>query len=126
MSDINLTHQIRLFKNCFKLLTFYYIRGFFMSFYLIFFPLIILIIQKLIFENSDRDPSKLSSIFLGTLISQIIIIGFYIIPNTIIDFRNSIIIKHFGSMNMKPKTFFLSVICFGFILSILTVLVTII
>ncbi|WP_215826469.1 ATP-binding cassette domain-containing protein [Spiroplasma endosymbiont of 'Nebria riversi'] len=92
--------------------------------------LMILIIDFIVFSselpNVDDEflLSKIKNMIVAALMIQVMITGFQIISGTIVEFRNSIIVKHFGSINIKPKTFFLTVILFGCILSLFTILIT--
>lgn len=120
------------FKSFFKLLIKYYSRNYLIMTYLIFFPLGILSFEYFLTTNtivseleSEILITYIKRMIINTMMIQVMLIGLQIIANTIIEFRNSIIFKHFGTMQVNPLTFLVTIILFGFILSFITVLMII-
>ncbi|QHX36521.1 ABC transporter ATP-binding protein/permease [Spiroplasma sp. BIUS-1] len=100
-----------------KLLLKYYYKGFAVPFFLFFFPLILLFLEGFVFKNmqdASGKPGGLLHNLIGSLaIMQIIAVGIFIIPQTILEFKNSVLMKRIGATNIKPIFFVLTVVVMG-------------
>ncbi len=105
-----------------KLLMKYYAKGFAVPFFLFFFPLILLFLEGFVFKtmempgSGDQPKYALLHNLIGSLaIMQIISVGVFIIPQTILEFKNSVLMKRIGATNIKPIFFILTVVAMGIV-----------
>ncbi|AGR41979.1 ABC transporter ATP-binding protein/permease [Spiroplasma diminutum] len=96
-----------------KLLLKYYYKGFAVPFFLFFFPLILLFLEGFAFKSMDKEGIFLHNIVGSLAIMQIISVGIFIIPQTILEFKNSVLMKRIGATNIKPFFFILTVVIMG-------------
>jgi len=105
-----------------QLLIKYYLRGFFVPFFLIVYPILILFLEG--FAIKALGIASLKQLIGGIAIMQVISIGIFIIPQTIIEFKNSVLMKRIGSTNIHPLSFVLATIIMGIIFAIIAFLWT--
>ena len=99
----------------------YYCKGFFVPFFLLAYPILILFLQG--FAFSDRLDS-LHSLVGSISMVQAMSVGIFIIPQTVLEFKNSVLMKRIGATNIKPVFFVVSVIFIGFIFIVVAFLWT--
>lgn len=116
-------------KATFKLINSYYFKGFFGPFFVAVFPIIILFLMGNItysnviasFTNNNYDLSDpqtvdakqivkiatetVNQVIAGVLFSSILSSGFFGLPNVILEFKKSTLIKRIGSTNIKKSHF---------------------
>lgn len=103
----------------------YYLKGFFVPFFLVAWPIIILFLQGFAFKNVQPDPRESVHLLIGSIsMVQAMSVGIFIIPQTILEFKNSVLLKRIGATNIKPLFFVISVIIVGFIFILLAFLWT--
>lgn len=90
----------------------YYYKGFFVPFFLLAYPILILFLQGFAFST---EASKLHSLVGSVSMVQAMSVGIFIIPQTILEFKNSVLMKRIGATNIRPVFFVISVITIGFI-----------
>ncbi|AUB31401.1 ABC transporter ATP-binding protein/permease [Spiroplasma floricola] len=101
-----------------KLLLKYYYKGFAVPFFLFFFPLILLFLEGFVFKMMPVVEGQAKWTLLHNLIGslalmQIISVGIFIVPQTILEFKNSVLMKRIGATNIKPIFFILTVVLMG-------------
>lgn len=91
--------QIPLLNLMFK----YYLKGFFVPFFLIVYPILILGIQGESIRHTGADVAgtitAVKQMIAGIAIVNIISVGIFIIPQTIIEFKLSVLLKRIGATN---------------------------
>lgn len=101
----------------------YYYKGFFVPFFLLAYPILILFLQGFAFSDMDLDPVTgilpLHSLVGSVSMVQAMSVGIFIIPQTILEFKNSVLMKRIGATNIRPVFFVTSVIFIGFLFIIL-------
>lgn len=107
-----------------NLLLKYYFKGFAVPFFVLAFPIILLFLEGFAFKGVKFNPNTNDYDLLHTLVGslavlQIISVGIFIIPQTIIEFKNSVLLKRIGATTIKPVSFVLSVVIMGFIFMII-------
>lgn len=106
----------------------YYIKGFFVPFFLIIYPILILGIQGESIRYTGADVagtiSAVKQMIAGIAIVNIISVGIFIIPQTIIEFKTSVLLKRIGATNIHPLFFVSAVIIIGVFASIISFLWT--
>lgn len=106
----------------------YYLKGLFVPFFLIIYPVLILGIQGFSIENAGSDfITKLALVrqmIAGIAIVNIISVGIFVIPQTIIEFKTSVLLKRIGATNIHPLFFVSAVILMGLIMSVISFLWT--
>ncbi|QBQ07481.1 ABC transporter ATP-binding protein [Spiroplasma gladiatoris] len=110
-----------------NLLIKYYFKSIVQPFFLFGFPIIMLFIEGFVFKGKmlsnnlgDTEYSLLHNIIGSISITQIIATGIFVIPQTIIEFKNSVLLKRIGATNIKPLFFVLTVITIGTIFMVIT------
>ncbi|AOG60783.1 ABC transporter ATP-binding protein [Spiroplasma helicoides] len=105
----------------------YYIKGFVQPFFLLGFPIIMLFIEGFAFKgkmfgdgSSSTEYSLLHNLVGSIAITQIIATGIFVIPQTILEFKNSVLLKRIGATNIKPIFFVLTVVTMGVLFMLLT------
>lgn len=97
----------------------YYYKGFFVPFFLIAYPILILFLQGFAFSEMGPDPVTgvlpIHSLVGSISMVQAMSVGIFIIPQTILEFKNSVLMKRIGATNIRPVFFVISVIIIGFI-----------
>lgn len=94
----------------------YYYKGFFVPFFLVVWPILILFLQGFAFKNIEGDAKTSVHLIIGSIaMVQAMSVGIFIIPQTILEFKNSVLLKRIGATNIKPVFFVSSVILVGFI-----------
>ncbi|WP_338985466.1 ABC transporter ATP-binding protein/permease [Spiroplasma endosymbiont of Diplazon laetatorius] len=100
-----------------KLLLKYYYKGFAVPFFLFFFPLILLFLEGFVFKTMPDENGVVGGLLhnlIGSLaMMQIISVGIFIIPQTILEFKNSVLMKRIGATNIRPIFFILTVVAMG-------------
>lgn len=115
----------------FKLINSYYFKSFFGPFFVVVFPIIILFLMGNItysnviasFENKNYDlnhqetvaakqivkiaTETVNQVIAGVLFSSVLSSGFFGLPNVILEFKKSTLIKRIGSTNIKKSHFLL-------------------
>ncbi|WP_338959260.1 ABC transporter ATP-binding protein/permease [Spiroplasma endosymbiont of Tiphia femorata] len=116
--------QIPLLNLMFK----YYLKGFFVPFFLIVYPILILGIQGESIRHTGADVAStitaVKQMIAGIAIVNIISVGIFIIPQTIIEFKLSVLLKRIGATNIHPLFFVTAVIIIGVFASIISFLWT--
>ncbi len=111
-----------------KLMLKYYIKGFFVPFFLVIYPILILGIQGESIRHTGTDIagtiSAVKQMIAGIAIVNIISVGIFIIPQTIIEFKTSVLLKRIGATNIHPLFFVTAVIIIGVFASIISFLWT--
>lgn len=103
----------------------YYIKGFFVPFFLVVWPILLLFLQGFAYKNSPDDPGKIIHNLIGSIsMTQAMSVGIFIIPQTILEFKNSVLLKRIGATNIKPVFFVGAVITVGFLFILLAYLWT--
>lgn len=99
----------------------YYYKGFFVPFFLIAYPIIILFLQGFAFSNMPIQDGVLPihSLIGSISMVQAMSVGIFIIPQTILEFKNSVLMKRIGATNIKPIFFVASVVTIAFIFIII-------
>lgn len=101
----------------------YYYKGFFVPFFLLAYPILILFLQGFAFSDMKPDPVTgilpLHSLVGSVSMVQAMSVGIFIIPQTILEFKNSVLMKRIGATNIRPVFFVTSVIFIGFLFIIL-------
>lgn len=104
----------------------YYYKGFFVPFFLLAYPILILFLQG--FAFSDQPPVNgilpIHSLVGSISMVQAMSVGIFIIPQTILEFKNSVLMKRIGATNIRPVFFVTSVIFIGFVFIVLSFLWT--
>lgn len=100
-------------RSLWKLIIKYYGRGIFVPSFLILYP--ILNISLLGYAYGQVNLESLKAIIQGITVVQIISIGIFIMPETIVDFKNSVILKRIGATHIKSIIFILSLAILGFL-----------
>ena len=96
----------------------YYYKGFFVPFFLIAYPIIILFLQGFAFSNMPIGADGVLPIhsLIGSIsMVQAMSVGIFIIPQTILEFKNSVLMKRIGATNIKPIFFVASVVTIAFL-----------
>lgn len=97
----------------------YYYKGFFVPFFLLAYPILILFLQGFAFSDMGPDPKTgilpIHSLVGSISMVQAMSVGIFIIPQTILEFKNSVLMKRIGATNIRPVFFVISVITIGFI-----------
>ncbi|QHX35699.1 ABC transporter ATP-binding protein [Spiroplasma sp. TIUS-1] len=101
-----------------KLLFKYYLKGGAVPFFVFIFPIILLFLQGFAFQNIGGEGT-IHGIIGALAAMQIIACGIFIIPQTILDFKNSVLMKRIGATNIKPFVFVLTVNLTGILIMIL-------
>ncbi|AKX33834.1 ABC transporter ATP-binding protein [Spiroplasma litorale] len=103
----------------------YYYKGFATPFFLFAFPIILLFLEGFAFKGQTlgggpemKEYTLLHNLIGSIAIMQIISAGIFIIPQTILDFKNSVLMKRIGATNIKPLFFILSVVTMGILFMI--------
>lgn len=111
-----------------KLMFKYYLKGFFVPFFLVIYPILILGIQGFSIENVSNDHGEklalVQQMVAGVAIVNIISVGMFVIPQTIIEFKTSVLLKRIGATDIHPFFFVSAVIIMGLIMSIISFLLT--
>lgn len=106
----------------------YYYKGFFVPFFLLAYPILILFLQGFAFSEQPPDPNTgilpIHSLVGSISMVQAMSVGIFIIPQTILEFKNSVLMKRIGATNIKPVFFVTSVIFIGFVFIVLAFLWT--
>ncbi|WP_338983969.1 ABC transporter ATP-binding protein/permease [Spiroplasma endosymbiont of Othius punctulatus] len=97
-----------------KLLLKYYLKGGAVPFFVFMFPVILLFLQGFAFQQFGSGT--VHGIIGALAAMQIIACGIFIIPQTILDFKNSVLMKRIGATNIKPFVFVLTVNVTGIII----------
>lgn len=107
-------------KPLIKLLLKYYYKGFFTPFFIVIYPIIILFIQGFAYKTiiGPNGQPMIDSLVPGIAVVQLITVGLFTIPVTIIEFKNSVVLKRIGATNIKPAYFVATVILIGFVISV--------
>ncbi|WP_338985907.1 ABC transporter ATP-binding protein/permease [Spiroplasma endosymbiont of Thecophora atra] len=101
----------------------YYYRGFFVPFFLVLFPILMLFLEGFAFKQMEGDTVKSLHTLVGSIsMLQPMAVGIFIIPQTIVEFKNSVLMKRIGATNIKPIFFVFSVMIIGFFFMIATFL----
>ncbi len=96
-----------------KVILKYYGRGVFVPMFLILYPIFSMLLLGHAYKSVNIDALK--SIIQGITVVQIISIGIFVMPETIIDFKNSVILKRIGATRIKSSVFILSLAILGFL-----------
>lgn len=96
-----------------KIILKYYGRGIFVPMFLILYPILNLLLLGYAYNDVSLDALK--TIIQGITVVQIISIGIFVMPETIIDFKNSVILKRIGATHIKSSVFILSLAVLGFL-----------
>ncbi|MDQ7983257.1 MAG: ABC transporter ATP-binding protein/permease [Spiroplasma sp.] len=105
----------------------YYYKGFFVPFFLLAYPILILFLQGFAFSSmpvGEDGILPLHSLVGSISMVQAMSVGIFIIPQTILEFKNSVLMKRIGATNIKPVFFVISVIIIGFIFIVVAFLWT--
>lgn len=106
----------------------YYYKGFFVPFFLLAYPILILFLQGFAFSDMDPDPITgilpIHSLVGSISMVQAMSVGIFIIPQTILEFKNSVLMKRIGATNIRPVFFVTSVIFIGFVFIVVAFLWT--
>ncbi|WP_375317824.1 ATP-binding cassette domain-containing protein [Spiroplasma endosymbiont of Virgichneumon dumeticola] len=105
-----------------ELIAKYFIRGFFVPFFIFIYPILTLFLQDFAFEGIGQEA--LQKLVVGISVMQIICIGIFFVPQTIIEFKISVLMKRIGATNIHPSLFVGVIIILGVIFSILAFLWT--
>ncbi|AHI53326.1 ABC transporter ATP-binding protein/permease [Spiroplasma culicicola] len=96
-----------------KLLFKYYLKGGAVPFFVFMFPILLLFLEGFAFKGGMGNPEMGESLvhsIIGSLSAmQIIAVGVFIIPQTILEFKNSVLMKRIGATNIKPTFFVITV-----------------
>ncbi|ASP28566.1 ABC transporter ATP-binding protein [Spiroplasma corruscae] len=108
----------------------YYYKGFATPFFMFVFPIILLFLEGFAFKGQIIEPGSKDYTLLHSLVGslsamQIVSTGIFIIPQTILDFKNSVLMKRIGATNIKPFFFILSVVSMGVLFMLIGFLWTI-
>ncbi len=95
----------------------YYFKGFFVPFFLVVWPILLLFLQGSAFKNSPDNfgPDYIHSLVGSLSMTQAMSVGIFIVPQTILEFKNSVLLKRIGATNIKPFFFVTAVIAVGFL-----------
>lgn len=94
----------------------YYYKGFFVPFFLVAYPILILFLQGFAFSTLQTSSNNYLHTLVGSIcMVQAMSVGIFIIPQTILEFKNSVLMKRIGATNIKPVFFVSSVIFIAFI-----------
>ncbi|KAF0851452.1 ABC transporter ATP-binding protein/permease [Spiroplasma poulsonii] len=103
----------------------YYYKGFFVPFFLIVYPILLLFLKGFAFKQLNDNPAQNIHTLVGSIaMVQAMSVGIFIIPQTILEFKNSVLMKRIGATNIKPVFFVLSVMFVGLIFIITSFLWT--
>jgi len=94
----------------------YFLRGFFVPFYIFIYPILTLFLQGFAFET--QGLALLQQLVVGISVMQIISIGIFFVPQTIIEFKSSVLMKRIGATSIKPRLFVGVIIIMGVIFSV--------
>lgn len=98
-----------------KLIIKYYIKGGAVPFFVFVFPILLLFLEGFAFKGMENGRSLLHSLVGSMAIMQVIATGVFIIPQTILEFKNSVLMKRIGATNIKPLFFVLSINVMGIV-----------
>ncbi|WP_338988320.1 hypothetical protein [Spiroplasma endosymbiont of Dasysyrphus albostriatus] len=74
-----------------------------------------LFLEGFAFKQMEGDTVKSLHTLVGSIsMLQPMAVGIFIIPQTIVEFKNSVLMKRIGATNIKPIFFVLSVMIIGF------------
>ncbi|WP_338971441.1 ABC transporter ATP-binding protein/permease [Spiroplasma endosymbiont of Panorpa germanica] len=113
-----------------KLILKYYYKGIAVPFFLLAFPIILMFLEGFAFKEiyGGLNPQATAKIIKQLTVSVgtvcIIIVGISVLPQTLIEFRNSGLMKRIGSTNTRAINFIISTIGICVIFMILTFLWT--
>lgn len=96
----------------------YYGRGIFVPLFLIFYPILNLLLLGYAYDSVNLEALK--EIIQGITVVQIISIGIFVMPETIIDFKNSVILKRIGATHIKSSVFIISLAILGILFGFFT------
>ena len=102
----------------------YFLRGFFVPFYIFIYPILTLFLQGFAFET--QGLALLQQLVVGISVMQIISIGIFFVPQTIIEFKSSVLMKRIGATSIKPRLFVGVIIIMGVIFSVFAFLWTLV
>ncbi|WP_342256343.1 ATP-binding cassette domain-containing protein [Spiroplasma endosymbiont of Poecilobothrus nobilitatus] len=103
----------------------YYYKGFFVQFFLIVYPILLLFLNRFSFKQLNNNPGQNIHTLVGSIaMVQAMSVGIFIIPQTILEFKNSVLMKQIGAANIKPVFFVFSVMIVGMIFIVLSFLWT--
>lgn len=118
VTNLKINKQLSLIKLIVK----YFKNGFYVPFYIFAYPIIILFLQGFAFKLVGIEA--LRSLVAGIAVTQIIAIGIFFIPQTIIDFKNSVLMKRIGASDIKALWFVSAIVAMGILSSIIAFLWT--
>ncbi|WP_283272474.1 ABC transporter ATP-binding protein/permease [Spiroplasma sp. SV19] len=103
----------------------YYYKGFFVPIFLIVYPILLLFLSGFAFKQLNNNPVQSIHTLVGSIaMVQAMSVGIFIIPETILEFKNSVLMKRIGATNIKPVFFVLSVMLVGLVFIITSFLWT--
>lgn len=103
----------------------YYYKGFFVPFFLIVYPILLLFLNGFAFKQLNNNPGQKIHTLVGSIaMVQAMSVGIFIIPQTILEFKNSVLMKRIEATNIKPVFFVFSVMIVGMIFIVLSFLWT--
>ncbi|WP_381415141.1 ATP-binding cassette domain-containing protein [Spiroplasma endosymbiont of Anurida maritima] len=100
----------------------YYYKGVAVPFFMFVFPIIILFLQGFAFES--QGAVGVHTIIGSIAMVQAMSVGIFVIPQTIVEFKTSVLMKRIGATNIKPITFVISVMLVGLLFIIIAFLWT--
>lgn len=110
----------------FNLVSKYFLRNKVIPFYIILYPIISLFlvgraIQFLTPDLSDNEKLLyIQTLIIGVAIVQILSIGIFVMPEMIIEFKKSVLLKRIGATGIKPISFNITIINIGFLLTLIS------
>ncbi len=111
-----------------NLISKYFFRNKVIPFFIIFYPIISLFLlgrSVQVLSPGESATEKLlyvQTLIAGIAIVQITGIGIFVIPEMIIEFKKSILMKRIGATGIKPISFNITIISIGFILTLVSFL----
>lgn len=109
-----------------SLITKYFLRNKVIPFYIIFYPIISLFLLGRAVQFLTPDDSYenkllyVQTLVAGIAIIQITGIGVFVMPEMIIEFKKSILMKRIGATGIKPLNFNITIIGIGFALTLIS------
>ncbi len=110
----------------FNLVSKYFLQNKVVPFYIILYPIISLFlvgraIQFLTPDLSEKEKLLyVQTLIIGVAIVQILSIGIFVMPEMIIEFKKSVLLKRIGATGIKPLSFNLTIINIGFLLTLIS------